>query len=68
LGHQFSNKIEKSKITASKEFIQNKNHNLYHRMKTVFGHAIIADGSGTPVYNCKFDMSGKFVITGADDG
>jgi hypothetical protein len=37
-------------------------------MKTVFGHAIIQEGSGTAVYNCKFDRSGKFIITGGDDG
>jgi hypothetical protein len=41
---------------------------MFERMKTVFGHAIIQDGCGTSVYNCKFDMSGEFIITGADDG
>jgi len=37
-------------------------------MKTVFGHSIIQDGCGTPVYNCKFDKLDRLVITGADDG
>lgn len=40
----------------------------FQRMKTVFGHAIIADGCGTPVYNCKFDRLNQIIITGADDG
>ena len=37
-------------------------------MKTVFGHANFADGTATPVYNCKFDLLNRVVITGADDG
>lgn len=50
------------------DVVQNQENSLYHRLKTVFGHAIISEGSGASVYNCKFDMSGKFIITGADDG
>lgn len=37
-------------------------------MKTVFGHANFREGNSTPVYNCKFDMEDKIIITGADDG
>jgi len=37
-------------------------------MKTVFGHANFVEGTATPVYNCKFDLNDKVIITGADDG
>lgn len=34
----------------------------------MFGHALIPEGSASAVYNCKFDLEDKFIITGADDG
>ena len=37
-------------------------------MKTVFGHANMTEGSALAVYNCKFDLTDQFIITGADDG
>lgn len=40
----------------------------FERMKTVFGHANIEDGSCASIFNVQFDKTGKFVISGADDG
>ena len=37
-------------------------------MKTVFGHALIEEGYNAPIYNVKFDNTGSFIISGADDG
>jgi hypothetical protein len=38
------------------------------RMKTVFGHANITEGTAIAVYNVKFDLEDKIIITGGDDG
>jgi hypothetical protein len=46
----------------------NEENAQFHRMKTVFGHANFRDGNSTPVYNTKFDMSDRVILTGADDG
>ena len=51
-----------------REKILNHDNQMFQRMKTVFGHAIIPEGSASAVYNCKFDLEDKFIITGADDG
>lgn len=40
----------------------------FERMKTVFGHAIMAEGSCASIFNVLFDKTGQFVISGADDG
>jgi hypothetical protein len=40
----------------------------FERMKTVFGHALIEEGFNAPIYNVKYDQSGEFIISGADDG
>jgi hypothetical protein len=37
-------------------------------MKTVFGHASMDEGVVSPVYNMQFDKTGRFLISGADDG
>ena len=64
----FQNQIKISKHAEIGQLIGGTTKELYQRMKTVFGHAIIQDGCGTPVYNCKFDKLDKLIITGADDG
>lgn len=46
----------------------NQQGEQFKRMKTVFGHANFVEGTATPVYNCKFDLDDKVIITGADDG
>ena len=51
-----------------KNKILNNQSCQYKRMKTVFGHANFREGNSTTVYNCKFDMEDKIIITGADDG
>lgn len=58
----------KSKEEHFRDKIPNKDREMFTRMKTVFGHAIIPEGSASAVYNCKFDLEDKFIITGADDG
>ena len=40
----------------------------FERMKTVFAHALIDDGTVTPVYNVAFCREGRLIISGADDG
>ena len=40
----------------------------FERMKTVFGHAIVEDGSCASIYNVQFDRTGQIIISGADDG
>lgn len=66
--NQFQSQISKSKFKAFEDRLAQENEGLFHRMKTVLGHAIMRDGSGTLVYNCKFDLQGRFIITAADDG
>ena len=69
LGKQFSSsQMLKSKEDQLRDKVSNHDRELYKRMKTVFGHANMTEGSALAVYNCKFDMSGRFIITGADDG
>jgi hypothetical protein len=58
----------RTKEDLFKEKILNHDNQMFSRMKTVFGHAIIQEGSASAVYNCKFDLEDKFIITGADDG
>ena len=45
-----------------REKILNHDNQMFQRMKTVFGHAIIPEGSASAVYNCKFDLEDKFII------
>lgn len=58
----------KSKDNLIRETIENHDSDKYKRMKTVFGHANILEGAAIAVYNVKFDLEDKFIITGADDG
>jgi hypothetical protein len=37
-------------------------------MKTVFGHFLSDEGYSAPIFNVQFDKSGKFIVSGADDG
>lgn len=57
-----------SRLKRLKNSALNQEKAQYHRMKTVFGHANFREGNSTPVYNTKFDMSDRVIITGADDG
>ena len=66
--NQFHSQISKSKFKAFEDKLAEEREGKFHRMKTVLGHAIMNEGSGTWVYNCKFDMQGRFIITAADDG
>jgi WD40 repeat protein len=38
------------------------------RMKTVFCHADFNTNEVSSIFNVAFDKSGKFIISGADDG
>jgi hypothetical protein len=58
----------KTKEEQVRDKILNHDKQMFSRMKTVFGHAIIPEGSASAVYNCKFDHEDKYIITGADDG
>ena len=69
LGKQFSvDQHLRSKESQVERLIQNGSCEQYQRLKTVFGHANMAEGSASAVYNCTFDMADKVIITGADDG
>ena len=62
------NNEARTKEEFFRDKFENHENQMFGRMKTVFGHAIIPEGSASAVYNCKFDLTDKFIITGADDG
>ena len=52
--------MEKNFKPGGKGFsnIKEAQFGYFRRMKTVFGHAIMAEGSGAGIYNILYDKSG----------